>query len=264
MNLKFATNISFMFMEAPAITERYKLAKEAGFKAVESGFPFGHSIKDVSEAKNNAGVEQILINVFTGDVSKGELGFAAIPGEEDNFKKSIDLTIEYAKALNCKQIHIMSGKIKEATAMSNHDDVYVRNLSYAVEKFKKENIIGLIEPINNITVPNYYMNSFQKGLDVVKKINSPNLKLQLDIFHLQHICGNITKNIKELLPYIGHVQIAQVPNRHEPDSSGEIDYKYVLSILEREGYDGYVGLEYRPQSSSVGGLSWIQKYGYKL
>ncbi|KAK9303844.1 hypothetical protein QLX08_004576 [Tetragonisca angustula] len=262
MSLKFAPNLSFMFMEAPSIIERYKLAKEAGFKAVESGFPFGISIKDISEAKKNACVEQILINVFTGDVSKGELGFAAIPGEQENFKKSIDVTIEYAKALNCKRIHIMSGKVNQIT--TTNDDVYVKNLLYAVEKFQKEEIIALIEPINNITVPNYYMNSFQKGLDVVKKINKTNLKLQLDIFHLQHICGNITKNIKELLPYIGHVQIAQVPDRHEPDTSGEIDYKYVLSVLEKEGYDGYVGLEYRPKSSSVDGLCWIQNYGYKL
>ncbi|CAL7952232.1 unnamed protein product [Xylocopa violacea] len=262
MSLKFATNLSFMFTETPSIIERYKLAKEAGFKAVESGFPFGFSVKEVSEAKKNAGVEQILINVFTGDVSKGELGFAAIPGEEENFKKSINLTIEYAKALNCKKIHVMSGKVNQIT--SSNDDVYVKNLQYAVEKFQKEGIIGVIEPINNITVPNYYMNSFQKGLDVVKKINSPNLKLQLDIFHLQHICGNITENIKKLLPYTGHVQIAQVPDRHEPDTPGEIDYKYILSILEKEGYNEYIGLEYRPKSSSKGGLNWIQNYGYKL
>ncbi|XP_076618192.1 hydroxypyruvate isomerase-like protein Gip [Colletes latitarsis] len=261
-NIKFATNLSFMFLESPSIIERYQLAKEAGFKAVESGFPFGFTIKDVSEAKKNAGVEQILINIFTGDVSKGELGFAAIPGEEDNFKKSIDLTIEYAKALNCKRIHIMSGKVSQVTSINNA--VYEKNLRYAVECFQKEGIIGLIEPINNITVPNYYMNSFQKGLDVVKRINSPNLKLQLDIFHLQHICGNITKNIKELLPYIGHVQIAQVPDRHEPDTPGEVDYKYILTILEKEGYSGYVGLEYHPKSSSIEGLNWIQKYGYKL
>ncbi|XP_017760024.1 PREDICTED: putative hydroxypyruvate isomerase [Eufriesea mexicana] len=262
MSLKFATNLSFMFTEAPSIIDRYKLAKEAGFKAVESGFPFGLCIEDILKAKKNANVEQILINVFTGDVSKGELGFAAIPGEEENFKKSIDLTIEYAKALNCKRIHVMSGKVNEVTI--TNDDVYIKNLLYAVEKFQKEEIVALIEPINNITVPNYYMNSFQKGLNVVKNISSPNLKLLLDIFHLQHICGNITKNIKELLPYTGHVQIAQVPYRHEPDTSGEINYKYVLSILEKEGYNGYVGLEYFPKLSSVDGLSWIQKYGYKL
>ncbi|XP_053995082.1 putative hydroxypyruvate isomerase [Hylaeus volcanicus] len=261
-NLKFAANLSFMFKEAQSITERYKLAKEAGFTAVESGFPFGFTIKDVSEAKRNAGVEQILINVFTGDVSKGELGFAAIPGEEDNFKKSINLTIEYAKALGCKRIHVMSGKVSKVT--SDNDDVYEKNLLYAVEYFQREGIVGLIEPINSISVPNYYMNSFQKGLDIVKRINSPNLKLLLDIFHLQHISGNITKHIKELLPYIGHVQIAQVPDRHEPDTPGEINYKYVLSTLEKEGYNGYIGLEYLPKSSSVEGLSWIQKYGYTL
>ncbi|XP_006620538.1 putative hydroxypyruvate isomerase [Apis dorsata] len=262
MNLKFASNLSFMFIEAPSIIDRYKLAKEAGFKAVESGFPFGFSIEDVSKAKKNADIEQVLINVFTGDVSKGELGFAAIPGEEENFKKSIDLTIEYANALNCKRIHVMSGKVNQITSIN--DDIYIKNLLYAVEKFQKEGIIALIEPINNITVPNYYMNSFQKGLDVIKKINKSNLKLQLDIFHLQHICGNITKNIKELLPYIGHIQIAQVPDRHEPDTSGEIDYKYVLSLLEREGYNEYIGLEYYPMSSSINGLNWIQRYGYKL
>lgn len=262
MSLKFASNLSFMFLETPSIIERYRLAKEAGFKAVESGFPFGFSIKEVSDAKKNAGVEQILINVYTGDVSKGELGFAAIPGEEENFRKSIDLTIEYAKALNCKKIHVMSGKVNQVT--SANDDVYVKNLSYAADRFSKEGIVGVIEPINSVTVPNYYMNSYQKGLDVIKKINSPSLKLLLDVFHMQHICGNITNNIKEFLPYIGHVQIAQVPERHEPDTAGEINYKYVLSTLEKEGYHGYVGLEYRPKASSVEGLSWIQNYGYSL
>ncbi|XP_076163416.1 hydroxypyruvate isomerase-like protein Gip [Ptiloglossa arizonensis] len=261
-NIKFASNLSFMFMEAPSMIQRYKLAKEAGFKAVESGFPFGLSIEDVSEAKKNADIEQILINVFTGDVSKGELGFAAIPGEEDNFKKSIDLTIKYANALNCKRIHVMSGKVSQVLPIN--DDVYEKNLLYAVKNFQREGIVGLIEPINNITVPNYYMNSFQKGLDVIKRINSPNLKLLLDVFHLQHISGNITKNIKTLLPYIGHVQIAQVPDRNEPDTPGEIDYKYVLSILNREGYNGYVGLEYHPKLSSIEGLNWVQTYGYTL
>lgn len=262
MSLKFASNLSFMFTETPAIIERYKLAKEAGFKAVESGFPFGYSIKDVSEARKKADIEQILINVYTGDVTKGELGYAAIPGEEENFKKSIDLTIEYAKALNCSRIHVMSGKVNQANTVN--DNVYLNNLSYAAEKFQKENIVGLIEPINNITVPNYYMNSFQQGLQVVKTINSPNLKLLFDVFHLQQICGNITRNIKELLPYIGHIQIAQVPNRHEPNTPGELNYKYILSILEQEGYNGYIGLEYSPKSTSREGLGWVQEFGYKL
>lgn len=251
-----------MFTETSSIIERYKLAKDAGFKAVETAFPSGYSIKDVVRAKEDAGVDQVLINVYPGDPNKGELGFAAIPGKEREFQKSIDMTIEYANGLNCKLIHIMDGTVESPTAVN--DEVFEKNLLYAIEKFKAANIIGVIEPINNFTVPHYYMNSFEKGLNAVKKMNSPHLKLQLDFFHLQHICGNITRNVKKLLPYVAHIQIAQVPDRHEPDTPGEIDYKYVLSLLEQEGYDGYIGLEYKPKSSSTEGLSWIEKYGYKL
>lgn len=251
-----------MFAESTTIVGRYQLAKQAGFKAVESGFPFGFSVHQVAEARKNADVDQILINVFTGDVTKGELGFAAIPGKEEDFKKSIELTIEYAKALNCRKIHIMSGKVESPTAIN--DIVYENNLRHAVERFQAEDIVGLIEPINRITVPNYYMHDFVKGLELVKKINSPHLKLMLDIFHLQHTCGNITYNIKEYLPYLGHIQVAQVPNRNEPDTPGEIDYKYVFSLLEKEGYNGYIGLEYKPKTSSLEGLKWIKRFGYSL
>ncbi|KAF7406461.1 hypothetical protein HZH68_005830 [Vespula germanica] len=262
MGLKFVSNLSFMFLEGPSLIERYQLAKDAGFKAVESGFPLGFSPEEVANAKNKANIEQILINVFTGDTSKGELGFAAIPGQEESFKKSIETTIQYAKALNCKLIHVMSGKVNNPTV--DNDKVYEKNLLYAVEKFKEEGLIGVIEPINSITVPNYYMNNFSKGLNIVKKINSPHLRLQLDIFHMQHCCGNLTRNIEELLPFIGHIQIAQVPHRHEPDTTGEIDYKYILSLLENKGYQGYIGLEYVPKANTVDGLKWITKFGYSL
>lgn len=262
MSLKFASNLSFMFLENSNIIERYQLAKEAGFKAVESGFPVGYTAQEVAKAKNNANIEQILINVFTGDTSKGELGFAAIPGQEELFKNSIETTLTYAKALNCKLIHVMSGKVEKPSVAN--DNVYENNLLYAVQRFKEEGFVGVIEPINNITVPNYYMNSFLKGLNVVKKINSPHLKLQLDIFHMQHCCGNITQNIDNLLPFVGHIQIAQVPNRHEPDTTGELNYKYILSLLESKGYQGYIGLEYLPQAGTVKGLDWIKKFGYTL
>ncbi|KAK0163350.1 hypothetical protein PV327_007041 [Microctonus hyperodae] len=238
------------------------LAKDAGFQAVETGFPFGYSIQQVREAKEAARVDQILINVFTGDVTKGELGFAAIPGKEEQFKNSIEMTIDYAKALNCKKIHVMSG-IVESPLPINHE-VYESNLRFAVQRFQTENILGLIEPINSYSVPNYYMNSFNRGLDVVKKINNPHLKLMFDIFHLQHIVGNITNIIKENISYLGHVQIAQVPDRHEPDTFGELNYQYILRQLEQLGYNDYVGLEYKPKSKSIEGLTWIKKFGYSL
>ncbi|XP_043270569.1 putative hydroxypyruvate isomerase [Venturia canescens] len=262
MSFKFASNLSFMFTECPSILGRYKLAKEAGFTAVESGFPLGCSIQEIVEAKTSANVNQILINVFTGDTAKGELGFAAVPGKETEFKKSIEVTIEYAKALNCKKIHVMSGKVESPNA--SNDSVYRSNLRYAVERFESEGIVGLIEPINSITVPNYYMNSFEKGLAVVKDIDSPNLKLMLDVFHLQHSHGNITHTIRNNLSYIGHIQVAQVPDRYEPDTSGEINYEYVFSLLEKVGYKDYIGLEYKPKTSTGEGLRWIKKMGFSL
>ncbi|XP_020706690.1 putative hydroxypyruvate isomerase isoform X2 [Athalia rosae] len=262
VTMKFASNLSFMFGESPIITERYLLAKQAGFKAVETGFPLGFSVQEVADARSKADVKQILINIFTGDVTKGELGFTAIPGKEDEFRKSLGLTIEYAKALDCKKIHIMSGKVESPTELN--DSTYESNLRYAVEKLQTEDIIALIEPINNITVPNYYLNNFDKALEIVKKINSPHLRLMLDLFHLQHARGNITRTIKEYLPYLGHVQIAQVPDRHEPDTAGEIDYRYIFSLLEKEGYNDYIGLEYKPKAGSAEGLKWIKNFGYTL
>jgi len=262
MCAKFASNLSFMFTECPTIIGRYKLAKDAGFRAVESGFPFGFTVQEVVAAKNNADIDQILINVFTGDVTKGELGFAAVPGKEEDFKKSIELTIEYAKALSCKKIHVMSGKVDSPGAIN--DTVYETNLRYAVDRFQTEGIVGLIEPINSITVPNYYMHSFEKGLALVKKINSPHLKLMIDLFHLQHSRGNITHTIKEYFPYIGHIQVAQVPHRNEPDTPGELDYAYVFSVLKQAGYNDYIGLEYKPKTTTVEGLTWINKLGFTL
>ncbi|XP_019868532.1 putative hydroxypyruvate isomerase isoform X2 [Aethina tumida] len=259
---KFCANLAFLYTERPFL-ERYKLAKESGFKAVETGFPFGFTQEQVVQAKNSAGIDQILINIYTGDVSKGELGFAAIPGKENEFKESIQTTIRYAKELGAKKIHIMSGKV-EGTITQNNDRVYEENLRYAVSLLEPENILGVIEPINKYSVPNYYMNCYDKALSVVKKINSPNLKIMLDVFHLQHIRGNITNSIKELINCIGHVQVAQCPNRNEPNTPGEINYKYVLQTLQSHGYNDWIGLEYKPATNVNDGLKWITELGYKL
>ncbi|XP_011499503.1 PREDICTED: putative hydroxypyruvate isomerase [Ceratosolen solmsi marchali] len=262
MALKFASNLSFMFQEAPLLIDRYQLAKDAGFKAVESGFPLGFTVQQVAEAKHNANIHQALINVYTGDTTKGELGFAAIPGKEKEFENSIERTIEYAKALDCKKIHVMAGKVEERT--SANDTVYEKNLRYAASRFASENIVGLIEPINSITIPTYYMNSFQKAVEIIQKINSPNLKLLIDIFHLQLSTGKISHTIERCFPYIGHFQIAQVPDRSEPDTIGEIDYRYIFSLLEKHGYTDYIGLEYKPRSGTVEGLKWINQFGFSL
>ncbi|XP_072402033.1 putative hydroxypyruvate isomerase isoform X1 [Diabrotica undecimpunctata] len=261
--MSFCANLGFLFKEENNLIHRYKLAKQAGFYAVETPFPYGYEKDEVVAAKNAANINQVLINIYTGDVSKGELGFAAIPGKEEEFKKSMLLTIEYAKALGVKKIHIMAGKITGAVT-SAHDTAYENNLQWAVQLLEKEDIMGLIEPINNYSVPNYYLNSYERAVAVIKKINSSKLKLMLDIFHLQMIKGNITNSIQEMMQYVGHVQIAQAPNRHEPNSPGELDYRYILDILAQKGYNGWIGLEYQPQNETVEGLSWIKSFGFKL
>ncbi|GJQ68573.1 Gip [Trypoxylus dichotomus] len=250
-----------MFLERPFL-ERYQLAKNAGFKAVESGFPYGLNPDDVVAAKKAAGIDQVLLNIYTGDVGKGELGFAALPGQEKQFKESINQTIDLGKRLKVKKIHIMAGKVEQPT--SANDTAYTNNLKYASQILEKENILGLIEPINPYSVPDYYMNSYKKAVKVISEISSPNLKLMLDIFHLQMIRGNVTNAIKDFTNQIGHVQIAQAPNRHEPEHSGELNYQYVLKTLEEHGYDDWIGLEYKPANSTVDGLQWVKNFGYSL
>ncbi|KAL4702704.1 hypothetical protein ACJJTC_011569 [Scirpophaga incertulas] len=260
--MKFCANLSFMFTEVSSIIERYALAKEAGFKAVETGFPFGYTLEQVKLAKENSGLEQILINLRTGDVSKGELGVTAIPGKEHEFKDSLKVTIEFAKTLKAKKIHIMAGKVDSPTP--ENWQTYENNLKYAAEQLQQENIVGVIEPINQHSVPKYFMSDYGKAIEIIKRINNPHLKLMLDVFHLQQISGDLSHNITDLIKYVGHVQVAQVPNRNEPDTFGEINYTYILKHLESSGYHDWIGLEYKPASNTNDGLKWIKSYGYSL
>lgn len=261
---KFCPNLNFMFLESPSILERYSLAKKAGFQAVEVGFPYVHSIEELVKAKEDNGLKQVLINVYVGDVTKGELGFAAIPGQEDAFQASVLKAVNYAKALDCKLIHVMSGLVKNPTPANQ--ETYEKNIRWATKVFEKEKIVGLIEPINQRSVPDYFMSSYITAVDLVKKVNSPNLKIMLDVFHLQQLHGNLVSNIEGLASegLIGHVQIAQVPLRGEPNTPGEINYAYLFSILEKIKYDGWVGLEYKPSNGTVNGLTWIEAMGFKL
>ncbi|XP_059620908.1 putative hydroxypyruvate isomerase [Phlebotomus argentipes] len=266
MTLKFCANLSFMFTETGSLLERYNLARLAGFRGVESAFPKGFSIEDLLTAKQS--LSQVLINIRTGSVAGGEFGVAALCGDSNDpnyqeaFRSDLQTTVEYAKALECKKIHIMAGKVSKPT--EDNRKVYVENLKYAANVLEKENIVGLIEPINKYAVPGYYLNSYETALDVLQEINNPHIRLQLDFFHLQHIKGNITHSVKDLLPFVGHVQIAQVPHRNEPSTPGEIDYEYVLRMLAEEGYNGWVGCEYHPKTSTNDGLGWIEKFGFKL
>lgn len=254
--LKFCANLSMMFQEVP-LAQRFRAAKEAQFKAVEMAFPYEMSAQDIANIKEESGLEQVLINVFPGS----NLGFAALDGQETAFMDSLVKSIEYCNALKCKKLHIMSGRQMEN---QGSEATLLKNMQAAVPILEQNNIVGLLEPINGYSVPQYFLNNYETAQRVIEEVNSPNLRLQLDIFHLQFIKGDLTHNIKKFLPITGHIQVAQVPDRNEPDTFGEINYKYVLDVLEQEKYAGWIGLEYNPKGDTVAGLKWIKDFGYEL
>lgn len=237
--------------------ERYALAKSAGFKGVECAFPYDFDKDELARAKGKE-TQQILINTYPGDC----LGFAALVGKENEFMSSLEKSVSYCKALDCKRLHIMSGRVSDDTKGSL--EVLKSNLKRAIPILSQAGIIGLIEPINPYWVPNYFLNDFDVAESVISELNHPNIRLMLDVFHLQYLKGNLDNNIKKYAPISGHVQIAQVPNRHEPDHPGEKNYKYVLDLLDLHYKETWIGLEYIPAQGTNDGLSWIQKFGYAL
>lgn len=263
--MKVAANLTFMFQECGYLLQRYEAAASAGFKYVECANPYEANLDDLVKKKEDLGLQQVLINVPMGRKEHGTgFGFACIPEKKAEFRESINIAINYAKALKCPRIHVMSGKAPAETLRIQAEETYIENVKFAAEKMAEVGITCLIEPINQYSVPGYFLHSYDQALNYIEPSKCPNLKLQLDIFHLQQICGQLTPTIQRLLPYTGHIQIAQVPHRHEPDSAGEIDYGYIFDLLKREGYGDFIGCEYVPAAKTVDGLRWIEKFGLQF
>jgi len=258
--MKFSANLSFLFPEFASLEERYQAASYAGFRGVEVAFPYSVPASRLKEIKESVGLEQVLLNTEPGD----NLGFLGRPTEEQQFLGSLTRSLEYCKLLGCTRLHIMAGRKMEGVSRDQAIKTMRSNLMVAVPLLKEAGVIGLIEPINPWSLPQYNMDSFPLAVDLVKEFSSPWLRLQLDLFHLQQLQGNVTRSIEELMPLVGHVQIAQVPGRGEPDSPGELDYSYILGQLDRLEYEGWVGLEYNPTSTTVEGLAWLKRWGYRL
>lgn len=262
--LKFCANLSWLFNELPEFTQRFQSAAAAGFRAVEAAWLYDADLLELQKAKKQSGVEVVLINTPPGDLGNGDRGLGAVPGREADFRRGLELAMKYAKALDCSRIHLMAGRIPmglDRAAAAEMEATFIENLTYAANVLLKEGILGLVEPINTrITDPRYFLNTPHQAADILQKVGSPNLKLQMDIFHWQIMDGNLTQNIKTYFPLIGHIQIAQVPDRNEPDSQGEVNFQYLFSLLEEMGYQGYVGCEYRPLGNTEDGLGWLREY----
>jgi len=264
MPLKFSANLSFLFNDQDDLKNKYKAAKDAGFKAVEIGDPSMYDLpaEELGESAAECGIQHVLINTPVGNQCN-DWGIASIPSRRQDFKVDLETGIKYAKALNCPRLHVLAGRRPPQWIDTAMDEVYLENMTYAAQRLQEEGLTLLMEVINPAVVLNYYLDSYAKAIEIIKKINKPNVKLQLDIFHLQTLAGNLTENIKSLLPYTDHVQIAQVPGRNEVNVEGEVNYQYILKLLKQQGYEGWIGLEYKPSNgSTTDSLKWMQQWGY--
>jgi hydroxypyruvate isomerase len=256
---RFAANISTMFTERP-FAERIQAAAAAGFDAVECQFPYEVAADELKQRLAEAGVELILLNVPPGDFAAGERGLAGLPGRESEFGAAVERALEYAQALDCPQIHVMAGVRPEGAAKDACLEVLKANLRAAAEACARIGRLALIEPINTRDIPGYLLNTPAEGAAIIRELGLGSLMLQFDFYHAQIMTGDLARSFERHLPVIGHVQVAGVPERHEPDV-GEVNYPYLFDLLDRLGYAGWVGCEYFPAGGAEEGLGWAYRYG---
>lgn len=255
---KFAANLTMLFTEVPFL-ERFAKAHKAGFKAVEFLFPYQFEPQVLADELAKYGFEQALFNMPPGDWDGGEKGLAALPGREQEFKQSVATALMYAKALQCKKVHAMSGIIDPAYSRQQHIDTFIANIRYAADIFAEHGIELMIEPLNSRDVPNYFVAHQREAVELIKLVDRANVKLQLDLYHAQIMDGDLDVLIRDLAPFTGHIQIASVPHRNEP-CDGETNYPYLFGVLDDSGYNGWIGCEYKPKTTTEQGLDWVKPY----
>jgi hydroxypyruvate isomerase len=253
---RFTANISFMFADRPFL-DRIDAAKAAGFTHVECHFPYEFPVPVVRQRLANAGVTLTGLNTTAGDTAKGEWGLAGIPGRETDFHQHFDQALSYATGLGASVIHVMAGNI----APEQRDaalKTYVANLKEAARKAQGTGVTLLLEPLNSRDMPRYLVSRSDEIVALLQEIGAANVKLMFDVYHVQIMEGDLTKRIERHKDFIGHVQIAAVPSRAEPDE-GEVNIPAIFAALERVGYRGLIGLEYKPKGRTEDGLGWISR-----
>jgi hydroxypyruvate isomerase len=255
---RLAANLSMMYTEVPFL-ERFGAAARDGFKAVEFLFPYAFDRQALAAELDRNGLQQVLFNTVPGDFDSGERGLAAVPGREAEFLAGVDLAIEYARVLKCPRLHAMAGLFRAGADRARWHATYVANLREAARRCAAAGITLLVEPINTRDIPGYFLNTQADGHALVAEVGAPNLKVQMDLYHCQIVEGDLAAKIRRHLPGVGHVQIAGVPQRHEPDL-GEVNYPFLFALLDELGYDGWIGCEYRPRAGTSAGLGWAKPY----
>ncbi len=253
---KFAANLTMMFNEVP-FPARFAAAAAAGFKGVEFLFPYELPAPEVGRLLRDSGLANALFNLPPGDWSAGERGLTSLPGREADFRASVAVAIEYALALGTPTLHAMAGMLPAGADRQRHRAVYVENLRHAARELARHGRTLVIEPINTRDMPGYFLNTQADAHAIRAAVGEPNLKVQMDLYHAQIVEGDLAVKLKRYITDIGHIQIASVPDRHEPDD-GEVNYPYLFRLLDELGYGGWVGCEYRPRGVTEDGLGWFR------
>lgn len=260
--IRLAANLSLLFCEHP-FPERFEAAARAGFKAVETQFPYAWSAREQAEQLKRLGLQQVLINLPAGDWEAGERGIACHPDRVEEFRAGVEQAIEYARTLECSQVNCLAGVPPSGVGPDQAEGVFVANLAYAAGQLERAGIRLLIEAINTFDIPGFFLDSTTQALGIIDKTCADNLGVQYDIYHMQRMEEDSAEQLSRHMAKIRHIQIADAPGRHEPGSGG-IDYRKLLQLIDQSDYDGWVGCEYLPEQDTLAGLSWIEQYGLTL
>ena len=255
---RFSANISMLFKELE-FPERFEAAARAGFKAVEIQFPYAWDKGQLARIAQHVGVEVVLINIPAGDPGKGERGIGCLPARVAEFREGVAKAIEYSEALGCKQMNCLAGVAPPDVQVAKLHETYVWNLRYAAVELARHGMTLLVEPINTQTIPGFYLNNSAQALALMDEVGATNLKLQYDLFHMRTMGDDLAATLTANLARIGHMQVADVPGRHEP-GTGEIDFPRLFDLIDRLGYKGWIGAEYAPAGKTEDGLAWVKKY----
>ena len=255
---KLAANLSMMFNEVEFL-DRFEAASDAGFAAVEYLFPYGYDKDELAEKLRANDLAQALHNLPAGDWDGGERGIACLADRTGEFQDGVGAAIEYATALGCPQVNCLAGIAPDGADAGALRQTFVSNLRFAASKLQEAGIRLLVEPINTRDIPGIFLSHTDQALSIIEEVGSPNLYLQYDVYHMQIMEGDLTPTIEANLDAIRHIQIADNPGRNEP-GTGEINYPYLLSALDEMGYEGWIGCEYKPLTTTIEGLVWASRY----
>ncbi|MBU2953097.1 hydroxypyruvate isomerase [Marinobacter sp. F3R08] len=253
---RFAANLSMLFTEVD-FPERFAMARTAGFKGVEYLFPYACPKDLLKQLLNDNQLTQVLFNLPPGDWDAGERGIACLPDRVEEFRAGVEQAIEYARALDCRQLNCLAGLKPTDLSDETAWQTLVSNVSWAAGKLADENITLCLEAINSrVDMPEFFLDTSGKVLALIEDVDADNVRLQYDLYHMQIMEGDLVRSMECLLPWIGHIQFADNPGRHEP-GTGEINFSNVFEAIDTMGYEGWVSAEYRPTGATADSLSWF-------